>query len=75
MRLDLEEEEVSLTYPLLPARKELRENLIRQKVYMALFCPNVLRNVSLYVGKLNISKNLTHMPTDLRDSLKISKPS
>jgi hypothetical protein len=61
--------EVPLTYPLLYKDKRLKEYLIKHKVYIATYWPNVINNNDVNTQEYKFAQNLIHIPIDQRYSI------
>jgi len=66
LNIDLSSESVPLVYPFLTDNPTLREYLIRNKVYVALYWPNVLEWCLPSDPEYMISSNMVNLPVDQR---------
>ncbi len=66
LNINLEDEDVPMVYPFLKYNNGLREYLIRHKIYVPLYWPNVLENTPKISVEYNLSKYIFALPIDQR---------
>jgi len=70
LNLSLAEDSVPLVYPFLPEKLSLREKLIKNKIFVATYWPNVLRSTNHESIEYMYASKLIPLPIDQRYSAK-----
>ncbi len=66
LKFDLEESHVPMVYPFYSDNLELRKKLIENKIFTALYWPNVLNWVNETTIEYKYSTHIVHLPIDQR---------